>query len=198
MSNGDVWLGIVPSGAMRLCAQTVVHFLEPLVWPNLCPRDCPNPKKFPCNVCKACFTLQLGGAFSTNCCKHLVVGVHRAWVQRCKHPACRPRRVATPITTTTPTPQAPSLVPPKQPRPRRKRKCSDREGLFIEVLNYTRRHKGCGLCSAKLPRLEECMCVNDSKHQFLVNLGRDVWGGDRCQLCVQKGYLTLPTEQGIT
>ena len=66
MSNGDVWLGIVPSGAMRFCAQTVVHFLEPLVWPNLCPRDCPNPKKFPCNVCKACFTLRLGGAFSTN------------------------------------------------------------------------------------------------------------------------------------
>ena len=95
-------------------------------------------------------------------------------------------------------PQVPPPVLPKQPRPRRKRKCSDREGLFIEVLNYTRRHKGCGLCSAKLPRLEECMCVNDSKHQFLVNLGRDVWGGDRCQLCVRKGYLALPTEPGIT
>ena len=63
----------------------------------------------------------------------------------------------------------------------RKMSYAEREALFLEVAIYKQRHHNCGSCAGgRLPVLSTCMCVNDSTEQFMVDLGREVWGEDRC------------------
>ena len=41
------------------------------------------------------------------------------------------------------------------------------------------------------------MCVNDSKEQFMVDLGREVWGEDRCIVCKKRKVQALFMREGI-
>ena len=68
----------------------------------------------------------------------------------------------------------------------------------MEVVQYTNRHSPCGLCNAKKPRINYCICVNDSGSQNMVNLGRQILGGNRCEWCVRGGFLPLWLSDGVT
>ena len=178
MQHGDIWLGLIPGGTMKMCAQTIALHLQETLWPIALPKPCPNPTKYPCKACKTCFVLNLNLELNRNVCTKLVQGVHRSWTQRCKLGGCR--GVGSTPTAPMATPQSPQpqhTTAPVQRKPKRKRRVDERETLFLEVLAHVKRHKTCGLCCSKLPRFEHCVCVNDSKHQVFVNLGREIWGG---------------------
>ena len=83
-------------------------------------------------------------------------------------------------------------------RPHRKRSYEERESLFMEMNRYMNRHSPCGLCNAKKPRIDYCICVNDSGSQNIVDLGRQVLGSDRCMHCVRRGRVPLWLSDGVT
>ena len=197
MQTGDLWLGVLPASFCKLVSQSCTLLLEncnQLTWQQ----DCPNHKKYPCGMCKLCFNAHLSTTLLDNMCKKIVQNVHHTWVGRCKEPSCRPVRGQ----FNTPRPGGQNQGPPapsqRAPKPRRATTCAQREALFSEVVGHVQRHQGCGLCNGQWPRFVQCVCVNDSPNQQIVDTGRALWGGDRCPVCVRRGSHSLPLEQGIT